>query len=191
MSPNIAVFCSGFGSNFQAIIAAIEKKKLRAFVALMVCDSPKAYALERARKHGIPVFLFNPRLFKKREDYEKIVISVLKSQAVELVVLAGFMRVLTPYFVRAYRNRILNIHPALLPNFKGAHAIRDAFEARVKVTGVTVHFVTADVDAGPAILQKRVKIAKSDTLESLEKKIHRVEHEIYPKAIARVIRQLT
>ena len=187
MRNNLAVFCSGYGSNFQAILDAIEKKKLKASVAVMVCDNPKAFALKRAQKHGVPVFLFNPKFFKSREDYEKIIVSVLKSQNVDLVVLAGFMRILAPYFVKAYRNRIINIHPALLPNFKGAHAIRDAFEARVKETGATVHFVTAKVDAGPVVLQKKVKILKSDSLESLEKKIHAVEHQIYPLAIKKCL----
>ncbi len=189
MTHQIAVFCSGFGSNFQAILDAIDKKKLKASIAVMVCDNPKAYALARARRHKIPVFLFSSKLFKKREDYERIVVGVLRSQKVDLVVLAGFMRILSPYFVRAYRNRIINIHPALLPNFKGAHAIRDAFEAKVKETGVTVHFVTAKVDSGSPIIQKKVKISKGDTLKSLEAKIHRVEHRIYPLAIKRLTKR--
>ena len=190
LRANLAVFCSGFGSNFQAIIDAIEEKKLGASIAVMVCDNPKAYALKRARRHKIPVFLFNPRLFKKREDYEKIIVGVLRSQKVRLVVLAGFMRILTPYFVKAYRNRVINIHPALLPDFKGAHAIRDAFGAKVKETGVTVHFVTPKVDSGPAIIQKKVKILKNDTLKSLETRIHRVEHQIYPLAIKRCLHKI-
>ena len=188
---NIAVFCSGFGSNFQAIIEAVHKKKLRVSIALMVCDNPKAYALKRAHKNNIPVFLFNPKLFKTREEYEKLIVRILKSQKVDLVVLAGFMRILTPYFIRAYRNRMLNIHPSLLPNFKGAHAIRDAFDTEVRETGVTVHVVTKDVDAGPIVLQKKVKISNQDTLKSLESKIHRVEHQIYPLAIKRFIHQRT
>jgi phosphoribosylglycinamide formyltransferase-1 len=187
LQANLAVFCSGYGSNFQAILDAIKKKKLKASVAVMVCDNPKAYALSRARRHGVPVFLFNPRIFKKRQDYEKIIAGVLKSQKVGLVVLAGFMRILSPYFVRACRKRIINIHPALLPNFKGAHAIRDAFEAKVKETGVTVHWVTPQVDSGPPIIQKKVRILKSDTLASLEARIHKVEHQIYPLAIKKCL----
>ena len=183
----LAVFCSGFGSNFQAVIDAVRKKRLKATIALMVCDNPKAFALKRAHKYKIPVVLISPKVFKTREAYERVLVRILKNEGVDLVVLAGFMRILTPYFVRAYRNRILNIHPALLPNFKGAHAIRDAFEAGVKETGVTVHFVTAKVDSGRAILQKKVKISKRDTLKTLEEKIHRVEHQLYPAAIQRVI----
>lgn len=157
----------------------------------MVCDNPNAYALKRAKQADVPVFLFNPKLFKSREDYEKIIVSILKNEKVDLVVLAGFMRILTPYFIRAYKNQILNIHPSLLPQFKGAHAIRDAFEAGVRETGVTVHRVTNELDSGAVVLQAKVKVSKKDTLAGLEKKIHRVEHQIYPLAISRCIRQLT
>lgn len=187
MTHNIAVFCSGFGSNFQAILDAIRRKKLNARVALMVCDNPKAYALRRARKANIPVVLMSPKLFKTREDYERILVSILKNQAIDLVVLAGFMRILTPCFIDAYKNRIVNIHPSYLPNFKGAHAIRDAFEANVKETGVTVHIVTKEVDAGPIILQKKVRVLKNDTLDSLERRIHAIEHRLYPLAIKKFI----
>ena len=186
----LAVFGSGFGSNFQAVLDAVLSKKLKAEVVLMVCDNPKAYALERAKKNNIPVVLISPHLFAAREAYEKIIVRILKSQQIDLVVLAGFMRILTPYFIHAYRGRILNIHPSYLPHFKGAHAIRDAFESKAKETGVTVHWVTVKVDAGPAILQRKVKINRNDTLASLEKKSHAVEHEIYPKAIQRVILRL-
>lgn len=157
----------------------------------MVCDNPKAYALKRARTGRIPVFLFNPARFKSRKAYERVIVSVLKRENVDLVVLAGFMRLLTPYFIRAYRNRVLNIHPSLLPKFKGAHAIRDAFESGVKETGATVHVVTDKLDSGPILLQKKVKVSKKDTLKTLEAKIHRIEHEIYPLAIRRDIRRLT
>lgn len=187
---SIAVFCSGFGSNFQAILDAIKKKKLNARVAVMVCDNPKAYALKRANKNNNPIFLFNPKTFSSREDYERIIVSILKAEKVDLVVLAGFMRILTPYFIRAYKNRILNIHPSLLPDFKGAHAIRDAYKAGVKETGATVHLVTNKLDSGPVLLQGKVKISKDDTLKSLEAKIHRMEHQIYPLAISRYMQQL-
>ena len=184
---NLAVFCSGFGSNFQAIVDAIRNKKLNARVALMVCDNPKAYALKRAQKENIPIVLINPKLFNTREDYEKVIIALLKNQDVDLVALAGFMRILTPHLISAYKNKIVNIHPSYLPAFKGAHAIRGAFEAKVKETGVTVNVVTKDVDAGPILLQKKVKIFKNDTLKTLEARIHKVEHELYPKAINRFI----
>ena len=155
----------------------------------MVCDDAKAYALTRARRHGIPVVLMNPKLFKTREDYERVIVSILKNEGVDLVVLAGFMRILTPCLIRAFPKRILNIHPALLPAFKGAHAIRDAYEAGVKETGVTVHYVTPEVDSGPVILQEKVKVSKRDTLKTLEMKIHRVEHRLYPAAIKKIMGQ--
>lgn len=187
---NLAVFCSGYGSNFEAILDAVRKKRLAANVVLMVCDNPRAPALRRSAKYGVPVFLARPKLFRSREAYERLLVRVLKSQHVELIALAGFMRILSPYFIRAYRRRILNIHPALLPRFKGARAIRDAFEAGVRETGVTVHLVTEDVDAGPILMQRKVSLSKRDTLESLERKIHGVEHKLYPLAIKKWMRQM-
>lgn len=187
--PRLAVFCSGFGSNFQALADAIRKRRLAAEIALMVCDNPGAYALRRAARSGIPVCLMSSAAFKSREEYERLVVQILKSQKVELVVLAGFMRIFSPYFIRAYRNRILNIHPSFLPAFKGAHAIRDAYETRAKETGVTVHVVTDKVDSGHIVLQQRVKISKTDTLKTLESRIHRVEHRLYPQAISNFLRK--
>lgn len=184
----LAVFCSGYGSNFQAILDAVRAKRLRADIALMVCDNPKAYALKRAEKAGVPVVLLSPKLFSSREAYERLIVGILKNQAIDAVVLAGFMRIFTPYFIRAYRSRILNIHPSYLPAFKGAHAIKDAFEAKIKSTGVTVHLVTAAVDSGPILLQEKVKISPRDTLASLEKRIHQVEHRLYPQAIERYLK---
>ena len=156
----------------------------------MVCDNPVAYAVQRAKKNNIPVVLVSPRLFATRLAYEKVIVRILKNQEINLVVLAGFMRILTPYFIKSYRDKIINIHPAYLPQFKGAHAIRDAFGAKVKETGVSVHWVTEKVDSGKIILQEKVKISPKDTLESLEKKIHAVEHKLYPKAIQRVVDSL-
>ncbi len=154
----------------------------------MVCDNPKAFALRRAEKNGVPVFLLSPKLFAKREEWERLVTAVLKSQKIEAVVLAGFMRILTPSFIRAWKGRMLNIHPSYLPAFKGAHAIRDAFQAKVKETGVTVHVVTAKLDSGPVLLQEKVKVLPGDTLESLEERIHEAEHRLYPAAISRFLR---
>lgn len=190
MRARLAVFCSGFGSNFQALIGAVRRGSVPADIVLMVCDNPKAFALERARKAGIPVVLVPPKLFVSREAYEKVLVSVLKSQAVDLVVLAGFMRILTPVFVRAYRGRIVNVHPSYLPDFKGAHAIRDAFNAGVKSTGVSVHVVTEALDAGPVILQERIPVSRADTEKTLEERIHGVEHRLYPKAIGKYLKKL-
>ncbi|MBI4432927.1 MAG: phosphoribosylglycinamide formyltransferase [Candidatus Omnitrophica bacterium] len=183
----LAVFCSGFGSNFQAIIDAVKKKKLNAHIALMVCDKPGAYAVTRAHKAGIPVVLIQPGHFTSCGDYERILVSILKSQNVDWIVLAGFMRIFSPVFVHAFKKRIVNIHPSYLPAFKGAHAIRDAFQAGVKETGVTVHLVTEKVDAGPILYQQKIDILKNETLKSLEAKIHKIEHRVYPKAIQETI----
>src|SRR3989338_5724568 len=185
---NLAVFCSGYGSNFEALCEAAKKNKLGARIALMVCDNPTAFALKRAAKYGIPTVVLNPKLFKAREDYEKVIVHLLKNQKVDVIALAGFMRIFTPTFIKAYRGRIVNIPPSYLPNFKGAHAIRDAFEAGVKETGVTVHVVTCELDSGPVLARKKVRISKKDSLGSLEKKIHRVEHDLYPKTIGKYLR---
>ena len=180
---NIAVFCSGHGSNFQAIVDASKTRLFDASITIMVCDNKKAFALERAKKENIKTLLALRENFKTREDFENKIINQLEKDNIELICLAGFMRVLSPEFVKRYKNRILNIHPALLPSFKGAEAIKDAFEHGVKITGVTVHFATKELDSGPIILQEAVRIEEDDTQETLEQKIHAVEHKLYPEAI--------
>lgn len=189
MIPKLAVFCSGNGSNFEAILGAIRRRALKAEVAVMVCDNPKAYAIQRAARHNVPVAVVSPKLFPSRKSHEEFIIRILKTQGVEFIVLAGYMRILTPYFIRAYRGRIANIHPSLLPAFKGAYAIRDAFQAKIRETGATVHVVTEKLDSGPVIARKKVKLSRRDTLESLEKKIHRAEHTLYPSALQKFIRR--
>lgn len=180
---NIAVFCSGNGTNFQAIINKVKAGYIKANIALMVCDNPQAYALERARKAKVKTFLLTKDGNKNREEYDKAVIKKLEEENIDLVVLAGFMRLLSTYFVNKYRNRILNIHPALLPLFKGTHGIKDALDYGVKITGPTVHFVDEGLDAGPVIIQEAVKVKDDDTEETLAQRIHKKEHIIYPKAI--------
>ncbi len=184
---NIAVFASGNGTNLSAISDNIAKGVLKARIALVVSDCKDAFALQRAKKAGIKTLLFDPKKFETKEDYEKYIEANLKKEKVELIVLAGFMRIVSPYLIRKYKNRILNIHPALLPAFKGGHAIKDAFEYGAKVTGVTVHLVDEKVDHGPIILQEAVAIADTDSLKSLEEKIHKVEHKLYSEAIGRIL----
>ena len=185
---NIAVFASGNGSNFEAIVKAAKSKKIKgAAVKLLVCDRQKAFAIQRAKRLKIPIFYINPKKFPSKKDFEKEIVNLLKREKISLVVLAGFMRILSSYFIRHYKNKILNIHPALLPSFKGAKAIKDAYNYGVGVSGVTVHFVTEDVDGGPIISQEAVKIEKKDTLKSLEEKIHLIEHRLYPQAINTII----
>ena len=180
---NIAVFVSGGGTNLQAIIDEVAKGEIKAKIALVVSDNKDAYALTRAKTAGIETFVLSPKGFKSREDYDKEIIEELKKRDVNLVVLAGFMRLISSHFVSQYKNKIINIHPALLPSFKGTNGIKDAFEYGTKRTGVTIHFVDADLDHGPIILQEVVEIKENDTLDTLEEKIHKVEHKLYPKAI--------
>lgn len=180
---NIAVFASGRGTNFSAILKALNSGRIKANLALLVCDNPKAKVLEKAKRAKVGIALVERKYFGSREDFEEKITGCLKENKIDLVVLAGFMRILSASFVRRYRGRIINIHPALLPAFKGADGIKDAFSYGVKVTGVTVHFVDEKTDHGPIILQQAVKIEETDTLESLTDKIHRIEHVLYPQAI--------
>jgi len=180
---NIAVLCSGSGTNLQAIIDNVGSGYINAKIALVLSDKKDAFALERAKKAGIETVVLNSKNYKGREEFDKEVIRNLKKRDVGLVVLAGFMRLLSAHFVTEYRNRIINIHPALLPSFKGSHGIKDALDHGVKVTGVTVHFVDEHLDSGPIILQKCVEIKSGDTEESLLERVHKEEHKIYPEAI--------
>jgi len=180
---NLAIFASGRGSNFSAIAKEIKQGKIKVKLVILVCDNPEAYVIKRALRAKVKVILVNRRDFKSRDDFEAAIIQRLEYYKIDLIVLAGFMRLLSPAFVRQYRNRIMNIHPSLLPAFKGAHAIEDAFNRKSRSTGVTVHFIDEKVDHGPIILQEELEIRRSDTLTSLEKRIHAVEHKLYPQAI--------
>jgi len=180
---NIAVLASGRGSNFSAIIRAAKKGKIKVNLSLLVCDNPKAGAVGRAKRAGVKIAMIKREDFSSRDDFERKIIEHLQQNNIDLVVLAGFMRMLGPQLLSRYENKIINIHPALLPSFKGAHGIKDAFDYGVKVTGVTVHFVDGQMDHGPIILQSPLRIEEDDTLESLEAKIHKLEHKIYPEAI--------
>jgi phosphoribosylglycinamide formyltransferase-1 len=179
----IGVLASGRGTNLQAIIDAIEAGRLDARIAVVVSDKADAPALDRARKHGAKALFVNPRDFSDRESFDRGVAAVLAEHKVELVCLAGFMRILTPAFLAAFPDRVMNIHPALLPSFPGLHAQRRALEHGVKVSGATVHFVDEGVDSGPIILQVAVPVRDDDTEESLSERILAEEHKIYPKAI--------
>ena len=180
---NIGVLVSGRGTNLQAIIEAIEEGKIAGEIKVVMSDNPDAYALKRAQRYHIDTRYINFKEFKNREDYDKEIIKTLKEKKIELVVLAGYMRILSPYFIRTYRNKIMNIHPALLPSFPGLHAQEQAVEHGVKISGCTVHFVDEGVDSGPIILQKVVEVSDDDTEESLAEKISKEEHQIYPRAI--------
>ena len=180
---NIGVLVSGRGTNLQSIIDAIKEGKIEGRISIVISDNRKAFALKRAEKSNIETRYIDFKSFKNREDYDKKIVEYLKEKNVDLVVLAGYMRILSPYFIKMYKNRIMNIHPALLPSFPGLHAQRQAVEYGVKVSGCTVHFVDEGVDSGPIILQKAVEVEDGDTEESLAERILKEEHQIYPRAI--------
>lgn len=182
---NIGVLGSGKGTNFQAIIDAVENGGLNVKIALVISDVEDAYILERARKHNMPAKFIPPGKFKTKlePEIEKQYVSALKDEKVELVVLAGFMRIIKEDFLKAFPNRIMNIHPSLLPAFRGLEAWRQALEYGVKVTGCTVHFLDPGMDTGPIILQAAVPVMLDDTPEILHNRIQVQEHRLYPEAI--------
>ena len=179
----LAVLASGRGSNLQAIIDAIEQKRLRAVLALVISNKAEAQALERARKHGVPAVFLDPKATPGREAYDAVILEHLRKHDVGLVALAGYMKIVTRVLIDAYANRIMNIHPSLLPSFPGLAAQQQALDWGVKVSGCTVHFVEEGVDTGPIIQQAAVPVTEGDTAESLEARIMVEEHRIYPEAI--------
>ncbi len=183
----LIVLASGNGSNFEAIVRHIRDENLPLKITHLLTDNPKAYALKRAERLGIPSKVLDYKSFDNRDEYNRALLKFLKSLDFDLIVLAGYMRILPPFIVREFWRKIINIHPSLLPAFPGLHAIEKAYKYGVKVTGVTVHYVDEGVDTGPIIMQECVKIEDDDTLETLEEKIHKVEHEIYIKAIKKVL----
>lgn len=178
----LGVLCSGRGTDLQSIIDAIEAGQVPAEIAIVLTDK-EAYALERARKAGIEAVCVDRKQFDGREPFERALIEKLEAAGVTLVVLAGFMRILTPYFVGHFAGRIMNIHPALLPSFPGAHAHRDVLAYGVKVSGCTVHFVDEGTDSGPIIMQAAVPVLDDDTEETLGARVLKEEHRIYPECI--------
>ncbi len=179
----LGVLISGSGSNLQSIIDNIENGKLSATIKIVICNNPHSFGITRAQKHGLPVAVFKHDDFSTREDFDKELILILRSNEIDLVVLAGFMRILTPVFLKAFPQRIINIHPALLPSFPGTHGQKDAFEYGVKFSGCTVHFVDEGIDTGPIIIQSVVPVLQDDTKETLAARILKEEHKIYPQAI--------
>ncbi len=179
-----AVFVSGKGSNLQAIIDAVKAGEIKAELGLVFSNSYKAYALERAKAAGIKTLVIDPKDYSSRLSFDREVIIHLKQEGIDFIVLAGYMLLLSPQFVKEYQNKILNVHPSLLPSFKGALGIKDALTYGAKVTGVTIHFVDDKMDHGPIIMQDSLKIQEDDTLDALAERIHKLEHRIYPKAVA-------
>lgn len=181
--PSIGILVSGSGTNLQALIDARESGSLPARIACVISNRTDAFALERAKKHGIPAIHLDHRSFAGRDQYDAALVNLLGEHGVDLVVLAGFMRIVTPVLLTAYPNAVMNIHPALLPAFPGLHAQQQALEYGVKVTGCTVHFVDAGTDTGPIIIQAAVPVLEGDSVESLSNRIQIEEHRIYPEAV--------
>ncbi|MBM4262799.1 MAG: phosphoribosylglycinamide formyltransferase [Deltaproteobacteria bacterium] len=179
----IGVLISGSGTNLQAIIDAIEAKNLDAKIAVVLSNKADAYGLVRAQNHGIDTQFIDHKKFSSREAFDRAVVDTLRARGVELVVLAGFMRLLSPLFVKAYSNRIMNIHPALLPAFPGLHVQQRALDHGVRFSGCTVHFVNEECDEGPIIIQAVVPVFADDTEASLSARILKQEHRIFPRAI--------
>lgn len=182
----IGVLLSGSGTNLQAIIDAVSEDGLPVDIVKVVSSRPDAYGIERAQRAGIPVLVMNRQKYADVEAADAQIVEALREAGAEYVVMAGYMRKVTPVMLDAFPDRVLNLHPALLPSFKGAHAIQDAFDAGVKVTGVTVHFANEDYDKGPIVAQEPVRVEEGWTVDQLEAAIHAVEHVLYP----RVLRQL-
>jgi phosphoribosylglycinamide formyltransferase-1 len=179
----LGVLISGNGSNLQSIIDHIEKGSLKAVIKIVISNNSDAFGIARARKYGINVAILNNRDFKSKEDFDSELIKILEKNDVELVIMAGFMRILTPVFLKAFSRRIMNIHPALLPSFPGLHGQKQALDYGVKFSGCTVHFVDEGVDTGPIIIQSAVHVSDDDTVEELSARILKEEHRIYPQAI--------
>jgi len=175
----IAVLASGAGSNLQALL---DDPRVGPAISLVLSDKPEALALERAKLRGVPTVVLEPAGYSSRREFDLALVRALQERGIDVVLLAGFMRILGPDVVRAFPDRILNVHPALLPAFPGGHAVRDALAWGAKVTGVTVHLVDEEVDHGPVVLQEAVRIEDDDDEERLTERIHAVEHRLYPEA---------
>lgn len=163
---------------------AVKNGEIKAELALVFSDRPKAFALKRAEEAGIKTLCLERKKYATPQSYERDIVIHLKEENIDFIVLAGYMKILSAYFVKEFPKKILNIHPSLLPSFKGMNGIKDAFTYGSKVTGVTIHFVDEKMDHGPIILQEGLNISESDTIETLEEKVHKLEHRLYPKAIA-------
>ncbi len=183
----LAVFASGNGSNFQSIVDAIAHGQLMATCEVLICDQPDAKVIERAKKANIPAFVFDMKQFANKTEFERAILKKLREYDVTFIALAGYMRLIGSTLLEAYAQKIVNIHPSLLPAFPGLDAIGQAFQAGVKVTGVTIHYVDSGMDTGPIIAQKAIDLTEDETEESLREKIHAIEHVLYPQTLGKVM----
>lgn len=183
----LAIFASGSGTNFQAIIDAINVGQIQATCEVLITDNLDAKVIHRAKKAGIPVHTFQPKNYANKVEFERDVLKVLRAFDITFIILAGYMRLIGSTILNEFDQKIVNIHPSLLPAFPGLRAVEQALEAGVKVTGVTVHFVDQGMDTGPIIAQKAVPISEEDTVDSLTEKIHAIEHVLYPETLATLL----
>ena len=179
----IGVLVSGSGSNLQALIDGAAAGELDIDIVQVISSRPDAYGIERAQKADIPVVAFNRDAYADRLAADERIVDIMRQAGAEYLVMAGYMRMVTPVILRAYENRVVNLHPALLPSFVGAHAIQDAWDAGVKVTGITVHFANEEYDRGPIIAQRAIPVLEDDTVDTLEARIHEAEHELLPQVV--------
>ena len=180
----LGIMASGSGSNFEAIAQAIADQQLNAQIQVLIYNNPGAKVAARADRWQVPAVLLNHREFKPREELDRAIVQTLQQHEVEWVIMAGWMRLVTPVLINAFPDRVLNIHPSLLPSFKGVHAVEQAIAAGVKIAGCTVHFVVPEMDSGEIILQAAVPVLPDDTAASLQARIQVQEHRIFPRAIA-------
>lgn len=178
-----AVFASGSGSNFQAIVDKVQSGDLTAELSLLICDQPGAYVIERARMARIPTFVFRAKDYPNKSDYEREISFLLKERNIDFIVLAGYMRLIGPTLLKEFEGQIVNIHPSLLPDFPGKDAIGQALAAKAKWSGVTIHYVDEGMDTGPIIVQERIRLEDQETRVSLQEKIQAIEHKLYPSIL--------
>ncbi|MFI3284527.1 MAG: phosphoribosylglycinamide formyltransferase [Erysipelotrichaceae bacterium] len=184
----IAIFASGSGTNFEAIADAISKGLIPAELALMVCDVPGAKVIKKAEKRGIDTLVFDPKAYENKKGYEMMIVEALKQKEVYFIVLAGYMRLLSNVLLDSYPNQIVNIHPSLLPAFKGKDAITQAIDYGVKVMGVSIHYVNQEMDGGAIIAQKALEITGL-THDEIETRIHHIEHQLYPETLNQLLKE--
>jgi phosphoribosylglycinamide formyltransferase 1 len=178
-----AVFASGNGTNLQAMIDAVKAGEITAELALVFSDNRKAQALKRAEEAGIKTLALEKRDYATPQSFERDIVIYLREHEIDFIVLAGYMKLLSPFFIKEFPSQIINIHPSLLPSFKGIHGIKDTFTYGCKTAGITVHFVDDKMDHGPIIIQESIKVRDDDTLDTLTERIHELEHKTYPKIV--------
>lgn len=184
---SIAIFASGSGSNFQAIVNQSRQEQWEQPISLLICDQPGAKVLSRAKQLEVPHYCIDPKQFDSKAAYEQHILQYLEEYQIEWVILAGYMRLVGSTLLEVYEGKMVNIHPSLLPAFPGLHAIEQAFQYPVKISGVTIHFIDEGMDTGPIIAQEAVPIEENDTIETYTAKIHEVEHRLYPEVIRRLV----